>query len=108
MINFGVPTMYEMLVGLEVIDDEIYKSYRAGMRPILELYGGSFGYDFTVSEVLKSETDEKINRVFTIRFPDESVMKKFFSDPEYLAVRSKYFEPSVNSTTIIASYEKNS
>lgn len=99
--------MYEMLVGLEVIDNEEYKAYRTAMKPILEVYGGSFGYDFKVSEVLQSETDEKINRVFTIRFPDKSAMNDFFSDPEYLAVKSKYFEPSVRSTTIIASYEKH-
>ncbi|EAR61344.1 hypothetical protein MED92_11474 [Oceanospirillum sp. MED92] len=46
--------MYEMLVGLEVTDDQIYQSYREAMRPILEFYGGEFGYDFRVSEVLKN------------------------------------------------------
>lgn len=45
----------EMLVGLNVIDDEAYQSYRDEMMPILKNYGGGFGYDFKVSEVLKSE-----------------------------------------------------
>lgn len=99
--------MYEMLVGLEVKDDDVYKAYRMAMRPVLEIYGGSFGYDFKVSEVLQSETDAKINRVFTIRFPNSDVMNSFFSNPEYVAVKTKYFESSVHSTTIIASYEKH-
>ena len=30
----------------------------------------------------------------------------FFSDPDYLLVKEKYFSPSVGSATIISSYEK--
>ena len=44
----------EMLVGLYVVDDEGYQSYRTEMTPILESYGGGFGYDFKITEVLKS------------------------------------------------------
>lgn len=100
--------MYEMLVGLEVSDDDVYQDYRVAMRPILETYGGSFGYDFKVSEVLKTETSEPINRVFTIRFTDQATMDKFFSDPDYIAAKEQYFELSVRHTTIIAGYEKQS
>ena len=32
-----------VLMGLEVTDDASYARYRAGMTPILESYGGSFG-----------------------------------------------------------------
>ncbi|GAA5442841.1 hypothetical protein Misp06_01016 [Microbulbifer sp. NBRC 101763] len=99
--------MYEMLVGLEVSNDDIYQAYRDAMTPILEAYDGSFGYDFRVSEVLKSESSLEINRVFTIRFPTEEMMSKFFSDPEYRTIKEKYFELSVQSTTIIAGYEKH-
>ncbi|CAA0090575.1 Uncharacterised protein [BD1-7 clade bacterium] len=99
--------MYEMLVGLEVQDNDVYRAYRAAMMPILETYGGSFGYDFEVSNVLKSETPENINRVFTIQFPSEEIMSGFFINSEYLLVKDKYFESSVHSTTIIASYEKH-
>ena len=98
---------YEMLVGLDVIDDEIYQVYRDAMKPILSSYNGSFGYDFKVSKVLKSDSNEDINRVFTIRFPDEETMNSFFTDQEYLQVKQKYFEESVRQTTIIARYEKN-
>ncbi len=98
--------LFEMLVGLEVSDDKAYQVYRNAMKPILIAYGGSFGYDFKIAEVLLSEVDESINRVFTIRFPDEGVMNKFFSDSDYLKVKSEHFESSVSSTTIIASYQK--
>jgi len=98
---------YEILVGLNVIDDLKYKDYRSAMKPILSKYGGDFGYDFKVSEVLLSETTNEINRVFTIGFPDRSKMDNFFSNTEYLEVKKKYFEGSVESTTIISSYNKN-
>ena len=97
---------YEMIVGLQVKNDEVYSSYRAAMRPILENVGGGFRYDFKTSEVLINEEGRPINRVFAIYFEDEKKMKEFFSDPEYLKVKQKYFETSVEATTIISEYSR--
>lgn len=96
---------YEMLVGLNVTDDVQYQEYRRAMTPILESYGGNFGYDFKIAVVLISQTDEPINRVFTIRFPNEEKKDRFFSDPAYTEVKSEYFQRAVESTNIIAAYE---
>jgi uncharacterized protein (DUF1330 family) len=96
----------EMLVGLYVVDDEGYQSYRTEMTPILESYGGGFGYDFKITEVLKSQTKAPINRVFTISFPDQDSRNSFFSNGEYLKIRQRHFEKSVTDTTIIATYER--
>lgn len=98
---------YEMLVGLNVLDDDKYQQYRTAMKPILQKYDGKFGYDFKVSDVLLAETSEAINRVFTINFPSSSVMEDFFSDPDYIVVKKHHFEESVGNTTIISSYEKS-
>lgn len=97
---------FEMLVGLDVIDDQQYGEYRRAMTPILESYGGGFGYDFKVSEVLMAQTDRPINRVFTIYFPDESEKERFFSDTAYAEVKAVHFNGAVGHTTIIASYER--
>ena len=80
---------FERLVGLFVTDDELYQKYRDSMYPILKAYGGAFGYDFRVAEVLKSEVEEPINRVFTISFEDEKLMNTFFADEKYLQVRKR-------------------
>lgn len=96
---------YEMLVGLNVIDDSQYQEYRRAMMPILKSYGGSFGYDFKISEVLLSQTEAPINRVFTIRFPDEDRKDGFFSDTAYAQVKNQYFQGAVESTSIIAAYK---
>jgi len=98
---------YEILVGLNVLDDCKYSDYRAAMKPILSNYDGHFGYDFKVSEVLISEGNTDINRVFTINFSSKEQMEGFFSNPQYLLVKEKYFVDSVGSTTIISSYEKD-
>ncbi len=76
------------------------------MAPILKTYGGGFGYDFKVSEVLKSKTEAPINRVFTIYFSNEDSMNSFFSNKKYLRVKHRRFEKSVTDTTIIATYER--
>ncbi len=96
----------EMLVGLNVVNDEEYQAYRDEMTPILKRYGGGFGYDFRVAEVLTSRTDAPINRVFAIYFSNEDAMNSFFSNDEYLKVRQRHFEKSVTGTTIIATYER--
>lgn len=96
---------HETLVGLNVVDDAGYQAYRREMTPILERYGGGFGYDFRIAEVLRSETDAPINRVFTIRFPDETAKERFFSNAEYVAIKQQHFERAVDGTTIIATYE---
>jgi len=96
---------YERIMGLDVIDDQEYQKYREAMQPILKAFGGSFGFDFKVSEVLLSKTEDSINRVFTITFPSQKNMEDFFSDNDYLAVKEKYFNQSVKSKTIISLHQ---
>ena len=96
---------FEMLVGLEVIDDQSYDNYRKEMIPLLEQHGGGFNFDFKISEVLKSQTDNNINRVFTIYFSNEESMNSFFNNGKYLEIKKTHFEGAVKSTTIISSYQ---
>ena len=98
-------TGLEMLVGLNVVDDAAFQIYRDEMTPLLEGHGGSFGYDFNVSEVLKTRTAAPINRVFTINFPSEEAMDAFFSNEVYQDIAEKHFENAVTDTTMIATYE---
>ena len=86
--------MYEAMIGLNVIDDAMYSRYRAEMAPILEAHGGSFGVDVRVSEVLRP-AEKAFNRLFTLRFPSLEKREAFFSNPAYLEVRKRLFEPSV-------------
>ena len=95
---------YEMIVGLQITNDEMYSSYRMEMKPLLNTYGGGFRYDFKVSEVLKNEEEREINRVFAIFFKDKENKELFFSNPKYLEIKKKYFEGSVGATTLISDY----
>ena len=87
--------MMEILVGLMVTDEAMYATYRAQMTPLLTARGGSFGVDVRVAEVLANPGSEPFNRLFTIRFPSRAAHDAFFADPEYQAVRKRYFDPSV-------------
>lgn len=97
---------YELLVGLEVISDEVYTQYREAMGPILKRFGGGFRYDFKIQETLKKESEHPINRVFTIYFADQKSKEDFFSNSEYKKAKEAFFEKSVKSTTIIAEYTR--
>lgn len=93
------------LYGLQVTDPALYQRYRDGMTPILHRFGGAFGYDLRVAEVLKAETDSPMNRVFTIRFPDRDTADRFFADPGYQSVRNTLFGPAVSHVTVIATFD---
>jgi uncharacterized protein (DUF1330 family) len=95
-----------LIIALEVKDQESYARYRAEMTPILTRYGGSFAFDFEVSKVLKSETSQRINRVFSIAFPDRDAQERLFRDPEYVIVRSTWFVPAVESTTVLGELDQ--
>tara|TARA_R110002167_G_scaffold125911_2_gene306416 strand:+ start:1697 stop:1993 length:297 start_codon:yes stop_codon:yes gene_type:complete len=96
---------YGRVMGLNIYNDDIYALYRQEITPILKSYGGKFGYDFKIAEVLKSRTKNNINRVFTIEFPTETAMDKFFNDPTYIKVKNNYFDAAVDAKTVIATYE---
>jgi len=98
--------MFERIMGLNVIDQESYNLYRERMTPILNSYNADFGYDFIVSTVLKSKTENKINRVFTIDFPSKKTMEDFFNDPKYLEIKRQFLDCSIDSKTIISMHEK--
>ena len=97
---------FEMTVGLLVADQASYTQYRAEMTPLLEAVGGRFRYDFEVARTLKGEAGHEINRLFMIEFPDRATKERYFSDPKYLEIRARLFEPAVKSTTRIAEYER--
>ena len=97
---------YEILVGLNVTDDELYQKYRDEMTPILKTYGGGFRYDFIIEKILKTDTESKINRVFAIYFESEEKKNEFFLNDKYIQIKEKYFTPSVSGTTTIARYNR--
>jgi len=96
---------FEILVGLHVTDDETYDKYRAGMTPILNEHGGYFRYDFRVSQMLQGDSQDPLNRVFVISFPDEITKDQFFGNESYKRVREKYFDRAVKSNCILASFK---
>lgn len=97
--------MYETLMAMHILDEASYQRYREGMLPILARYGGGFRYDFRVAEVLQSEADHPITRVFAIHFPDRHGREAFFQDPDYRQVRKTHFDHAVGGFTKIGSYE---
>lgn len=96
----------EYLIGLYVTDDETYSQYRKAMYPLLQKYGGGFGYDFKIAKVLKSEVEQPLNRVFTIYFENEQAKDDFFCNEEYLTIKERFFEKSVSSVIEIAKYKR--
>lgn len=98
--------MIEILVGLNVADNDGYQNYRDRMTPLLVKLGGSFRYDFTIAQTLKSETKDTINRIFVICFPNSEAKDNLFNNDEYKQIKEQFFEKAVENTTIISEYER--
>ncbi|MCE9595295.1 MAG: DUF1330 domain-containing protein [Planctomycetes bacterium] len=97
---------HENLVALDVADPSSYQKYRDAMRPLLEAAGGGFRYDFEIARTLRAEAKHPINRVFAIYFRDRAAKEAFFADPEYRAIRERFFTPAVRAVTVIAEYDR--
>ena len=91
---------HEMLMGVQVIDETGYARYRSEMMPLLEAHGGRFVLDVLVSEILRTPTPSAFNRLFVVRFPSAQQRDAFFANPEYAAIRARWFEPSVSGGVI--------
>ncbi len=96
---------YEKMMGLEILDDDLYARYRAAMLPILQAHGGGFRYDFKVAETLKNYEGRAINRVFALYCDSKERMDAFFSNADYLKVKAEFFVKSVGDTTILSEYD---
>lgn len=94
----------EILVGVFVVDEELYAKYRAEMTPLLEAHGGRFIVDVRVETVLLAPPQAQFNRLFTIHFPNATQLQAFFSNPDYQVVRKRWFEPSVSSVAQLGNY----
>lgn len=70
--------LLDILVGLNVSDEENYKKYRLEMTPLLHNIGGKFKYDFTIKETLINHSENEINRVVIISFPNLKSKEDFF------------------------------
>ena len=97
---------YELLVGLQVDDRDVYTQYRAEIKPLLQSAGGEFRYDFEVRHALVNSSGHPINRVFVLAFPDADARARFFNDDRYLSIRNRLFNNAVSGTTIIAEYTR--
>lgn len=97
---------FEMIVGLTVTNETDYARYREEMTPILQSHGGGFRFDFKIAEVLASEANHEINRVFAIYFKDREHKERFFGDNRYMEIRAKYLEKALNGRTLIAEYSR--
>jgi uncharacterized protein (DUF1330 family) len=95
---------YELTVGLNVADQEMYAAYRREMLPLLTTTGGFFRFDCEVAQVLKSEEANSINRLFVISFPSRQIATQFFSNPQYVEIRQRLFIHSVAATHIVSEH----
>lgn len=93
---------YDWIIGLNVIDAELYQQYRSEMTPLLEAAGGQFAYDFEIARTHRNASAHEINRLFVIRFPDRAACERYFQDSAYRAIRANYFERAVSGLTVLA------
>ena len=91
---------HEMLMGVQVIDETGYARYRSEIVPLLEAHGARFILDVRVAEILRTPTPSAFNRLFVVRFPSAHQRDAFFAHRDYLAIRRRWFEPSVSGGVI--------
>ena len=82
------------LVSLDVADAQAYHRYRQAMAPLLSAHGGHFVVAVE-GRALIHAADFDANRVLLIAFDSAQAAEGFFGDPEYRAVRDRWFVRAV-------------
>ena len=89
---------------MNVVDEARYRRYREAIAPVLQAYGGTFRFDFVVSEVLSEAPAHPVTRVFTIGFRDREASQAFFEDARYLEAKQTHYEGAVDGHTVVAAH----
>ncbi|MEM6930404.1 MAG: DUF1330 domain-containing protein [Myxococcota bacterium] len=89
---------HRVLVHLTITDTEGYAAYRAGMEPILAEHGGRFVLDVEGGTRHHHDAPFAPGRTLLIEFPDADRAGAFYANPAYVAVRDRWFRPSVSDT----------
>lgn len=96
---------YQVLVGLNVLDDKRFDEFHSAIEPLLSRYQGQLGYEFTVPASLLARHSHKVNRVYTISFASKERMESYFADSEYLKTRGRHILKSFATEQFIFGYE---
>lgn len=70
-----------MIANLTVTDPERYATYRAGVAPVVEQYGGRFLV--RGGAIHKLEGSLELDRFVILEFPSVDAAKQFYASPEY-------------------------
>lgn len=102
----GSSVPYQVLIGLNVLDDTSFEEFHSAIKPMLCRYDGEFGYDFDVPSALLTSQYRKINHIYTLSFASKKKMKGFFADKDYLMIRGRHILKSFRPEQIIFGYEQ--
>jgi len=90
-------SVVKLMFALQINDPQGYQLYREGIAPVMEELGVTVLEEYEVSRVIKTQSNEKtLNRVAIFQFPSEAIKTQFFSNTQYLAVKS-LFEASTSN-----------
>ena len=86
-----------------------YIARKTMWRQYKDLYAGGERLRLNASDYLVRRQkepgpvyQERLNRVFTISFPDRMTRERFFANPRYREVRAEHFEPAVARAIVLA------
>jgi len=95
---------YQLLIGLNVLDNEKLPEFHASIKPLLEIYDGEYCYDFNAPKALVSNRHTTINYAFTLSFSSKENAEDFFADSSYQKARGRHVLKTFGAEQIVFGY----
>jgi len=92
---------YQVLVGVNVLDEAKFSEYLTAVEPLLSTHNGMFCYDYSVHKERHAVVSGNINRVLKFEFADKCNMEKFFTDRCYLKTRGRHVLKAIGGEQFI-------
>ena len=90
-----------LIFSLMIIDAGTYQEYRNQIKPVMERYGITVKYEYTINSVLNSDQlEDQVNRLAVFEYPDQFNIDTFFNDPDYQKAKPLLLASSENVTVI--------
>ena len=95
---------YQLLVGLNVLDDKILSEFHASIKPLLANYDGEYCYDINAPSTLITKRHTNINYAFTLSFASKEKATMFLADKDYRKVRGRHVLKTFSSEQVLFGY----
>ncbi|NOY71961.1 MAG: DUF1330 domain-containing protein [Gammaproteobacteria bacterium] len=94
--------MRKLVFELKITDENIYKTYRKTIKPLMDKLGIVVMKEYRISKTVHSDAvDDQVNMLAMFGFPSERIMEQFFSSDTYQDAKKLFDQSTTNFEKLV-------